>query len=71
MAGEQQPSLFISSRLVKDITEDKSATFKETDNQYVFETKTRYQNNKMFPYQEITIKQKRFSSSQCKSHGLR
>ncbi|WP_108671720.1 LolA family protein [Peribacillus acanthi] len=49
---------YLYESLVKDIIEDKSSTFKSTDKHYVFETKTRYQNNKMLPYQEITINKK-------------
>ncbi|WP_153126765.1 LolA family protein [Peribacillus tepidiphilus] len=49
---------YLYESLVKDIIDDKSASFKATDKHYVFETKTRYQNNKMLPYQEITINKK-------------
>lgn len=49
---------YLYESLVKDITEDKEAKFKATDKYYVFETKTRYQNNKMLPYQEITLDKK-------------
>lgn len=49
---------YLYESLVKDITEDKEAKFTATDKNYVFETKTRYQNNKMLPYQEITIDKK-------------
>jgi len=49
---------YLYESLVKDIAEDKEAKFKATDKHYVFETKTRYQNNKMLPYQEITIDKK-------------
>lgn len=52
---ENSSQAYLYESLVKDITEDKSATYKETDKHFVFETKTRYQNNKMLPYQEITI----------------
>lgn len=53
---ENSSQAYLYESLIKDITDDQSATFKEKDNQYVFETKTRYQNNKMLPYQEITLK---------------
>ncbi|MDQ0221328.1 outer membrane lipoprotein carrier protein LolA [Peribacillus cavernae] len=52
---------YLYESLVKDISEDKSATFKSTDKHYVFETKTRYQNNKMLPFQEITLNKKDLS----------
>ena len=58
---ENSSQAYLFESLVKDITEDKSATYKETDKHYVFETKTRYQNNKMLPYQEITINKKDLS----------
>ncbi|MET3698556.1 outer membrane lipoprotein-sorting protein [Bacillus oleivorans] len=51
--NSSQPYLYES--LVQDIMEDPEATFKETEKHYVFETKTRYQNNKMLPMQEITL----------------
>ncbi|MBS4175486.1 outer membrane lipoprotein carrier protein LolA [Bacillus sp. FJAT-49736] len=46
---------YLYESLVKDILQDKSAKFKTTKNTYVFETKTRYQNNKMLPVQEISF----------------
>lgn len=46
---------YLYESLVKDILQDKNAKFKVTKNTYVFETKTRYQNNKMLPYQEISF----------------
>lgn len=54
--NSSQPYLYES--LVQDIMEDPEATFKETEEHYVFETKTRYQNNKMLPMQEITLSKK-------------
>ncbi|MBW8350120.1 outer membrane lipoprotein carrier protein LolA [Bacillus sp. IITD106] len=47
---------YLYESLVKDIKEDKEAKFKSTKDHYVFETKTRYQNSKMLPTQEITFK---------------
>ncbi len=47
---------YLYESLVKDIVEDKEAKFTATKDHYVFETKTRYQNNQMLPTQEITIK---------------
>ncbi|MBT2689203.1 outer membrane lipoprotein carrier protein LolA [Bacillus sp. ISL-47] len=47
---------YLYESLVKDIIEDKEAKFSATKDHYVFETKTRYQNNQMLPVQEITLK---------------
>lgn len=47
---------YLYESLVKDIVEDKEAKFSATKDHYVFETKTRYQNNQMLPVQEITLK---------------
>lgn len=49
---------YLYESLVKDIMEDPNATFKATENQYVFETKTRYQNSKMLPFQEVILNKK-------------
>ncbi|MCQ6276957.1 outer membrane lipoprotein carrier protein LolA [Bacillus sp. V3B] len=49
---------YLYESLVKDIIEDKEAKFTATKDHYVFETKTRYQNSKMLPYQEITLNKK-------------
>jgi outer membrane lipoprotein-sorting protein len=49
---------YLYESLVKDIDEDKEAKFTSTKDHYVFETKTRYQNHKMLPYQEITLNKK-------------
>ncbi|MGG1290855.1 outer membrane lipoprotein carrier protein LolA [Bacillus smithii] len=49
---------YLYESLVKDILEDKEANFKETKNHYVFETKTRYQNKQILPYQEIVFNKK-------------
>ncbi|PLT27960.1 LolA family protein [Peribacillus deserti] len=46
---------YLYESLVKDVMEDKTAVFKSTKKHFVFETKTRYQNNKMLPYQVITF----------------
>lgn len=46
---------YLYESLVKDILDDKDAKFKATKDHYVFETKTRYQNNKILPSQEITF----------------
>ncbi len=55
---ENSSQAYLYESLVKDIQEDKSAKFKATDKYYVFDTKTRYQNNKMLPTQEITLNKK-------------
>ncbi|MBP3040192.1 outer membrane lipoprotein carrier protein LolA [Bacillaceae bacterium Marseille-Q3522] len=49
---------YLYQSLVRDILEDKDAKFTATKDAYVFETKTRYQNNKMLPFQEITLDKK-------------
>ena len=54
--NSSQPYLYES--LIKDLMEDKDAKLSETDTHYVFETKTRYQYNKMLPLQEITFDKK-------------
>ncbi|VEF49464.1 putative lipoprotein [Bacillus freudenreichii] len=51
---------YLFESLVKDVLDDKEAKFKETKEHYVFETKTRYQNNKMLPTQEVTFKKRSF-----------
>ncbi|CQR48270.1 Sporulation protein YdcC [Paraliobacillus sp. PM-2] len=57
--NSSQPYLYQS--LVSDILNDKDATFKTTENYYVFETKTNYQNNTTLPYQEIYFDKKQFT----------
>ncbi|MBB6447667.1 LolA family protein [Bacillus benzoevorans] len=49
---------YLFESLAMDIIEDKEAKFTATKDHYVFETKTRYQNNRMLPYQEITLSKK-------------
>lgn len=49
---------YLYESIVKDIIEDKEAKFKTTEKHYIFETKTRYQNSKMLPYQEVTLAKK-------------
>lgn len=58
---ENSSQAYLYESLVKDIEEDKDAQFKATDKHYIFETKTRYQNNKMLPTQEITLNKKDLS----------
>ena len=49
---------YLYESLVQDVLEDQEAKFKSTKEHYIFETKTRYQNNKMLPTQEITFHRK-------------
>lgn len=49
---------YLYESLVKDVMEDKEAKFKETKEHYVFETKTRYQNSKVLPMQEVIFAKK-------------
>lgn len=49
---------YLYESLITDILEDKQAKFSATKEHYVFETKTRYQNNKMLPIQEIKLSKK-------------
>lgn len=51
-----QPYLYHS--LMADIFNDSEAILTTTDNYYVFETKTNYQNNNTLPYQEIYLDKK-------------
>lgn len=53
---ENSSQAYLYESLIEDIIADKEAKFSSTKEHYVFETKTRYQNNKMLPYQEITFK---------------
>ena len=46
---------YLYESLIKDIVADKEAKFSSTKDHYVFETKTRYQNNSMLPFQEIKL----------------
>ncbi|RFU67386.1 outer membrane lipoprotein carrier protein LolA [Peribacillus saganii] len=58
---ENSSQAYLYESLVQDIIEDKNLMFKATEKHYVFETKTRYQNNKMLPVQEITLNKKDLS----------
>lgn len=57
---------YLYESLIQDIIEDKDAKFTSTKDQYVFETKTRYQNNKMLPIQEIVLNKKDLSPASVK-----
>ncbi|WP_312099121.1 outer membrane lipoprotein carrier protein LolA [Niallia sp.] len=58
---ENSSQAYLYESLVKDIEEDNDVKFSATDKYYVFETKTRYQNNKMLPTQEIAFSKKDLS----------
>lgn len=51
----QSSQAYLYESLVKDITKDKEAKFKETDEAYVFEVKTNYSNKEALPMQEIAF----------------
>ena len=63
---ENSSQAYLYESLIKDILEDKEAKFTATKEDYVFETKTRYQNNKMLPLQEITLSKKDLSPKSVK-----
>ncbi|OKL36466.1 LolA family protein [Domibacillus mangrovi] len=52
---ENSSQSYLFESLAADIKADGEATFKETAKHYVFETKTRYTNNKILPRQQITF----------------
>ncbi|MCZ0702687.1 outer membrane lipoprotein-sorting protein [Natronobacillus azotifigens] len=52
-SNNSQPYLYHS--LVSDIFNDDEAIFTSTEDYYVFETRTNYQNNNTLPYQEIYL----------------
>lgn len=62
--NSSQPYLYQS--LVQDIIDDPDASFKKTDDHYVFETKTNYQNNNNLPYQEIYFDKKTYTPAMVK-----
>ncbi|PPA70549.1 LolA family protein [Jeotgalibacillus proteolyticus] len=57
---------YLIESLVKDITEDSSSTFAEKDGSYVFESKTRYKHQHMFPMQQIIFDKKTLTPSSVK-----
>jgi outer membrane lipoprotein-sorting protein len=57
---------YLYESLVKDVLEDKDAKFETTKDHYVFETKTRYQNNQMLPTQEIMFNKKDLTPASVK-----
>jgi outer membrane lipoprotein-sorting protein len=52
---ENSSQAYLYESLIRDIMEDKDAKFTSTKDHYIFETKTRYQNNSMLPIQEIQL----------------
>src|SRR5690606_17281840 len=58
---ENSSQAYLFESLVNDIKADPEAKFTATKDQYVFETKTNYKNNKMLPIQEITLNKKDLS----------
>jgi outer membrane lipoprotein-sorting protein len=57
---------YLYESLIKDIVEDKESKFTATKEHYVFETKTRYQNNSMLPIQEIKLNKEDLSPASVK-----
>ncbi|ALC92563.1 sporulation protein [Bacillus sp. FJAT-18017] len=57
---------YLYESLIQDIMNDKTAKFSSTKEYYVFETKTRYQNNHMLPLQEIKLNKKDLSPAVVK-----
>ncbi|MBY0149297.1 outer membrane lipoprotein carrier protein LolA [Neobacillus niacini] len=57
---------YLYESLIKDIVEDKESKFTATKEHYVFETKTRYQNNSMLPIQEIKLNKEDLSPATVK-----
>lgn len=57
---------YLYESLIKDILADKTAKFSTIKDYYVFETKTRYQNNKMLPFQEIKLNKSDLSPASVK-----
>lgn len=56
--NSSQPYLFKS--LVEDVKNDQDASFKASDSNYIFQTKTNYQSNNNLPYQEIYFDKKTY-----------
>lgn len=63
-SNSSQP--YLPESLVKDLVQDKDATFKSTKKGYVFETKTNYTNKQLLPTQEITFNKKALTPSTVK-----
>ncbi|WP_066187462.1 LolA family protein [Gracilibacillus timonensis] len=58
-SNNSQPYLFQS--LIQDIINDSDAQFKTTENYFVFETKTSYENNSNLPFQTIYFDKKTYT----------
>src|SRR5699024_4872725 len=54
--NSSQPYLYQS--VIRDIVEDKEATFTEMDDYYMFETKTNYEHQSNLPYEEVYLDKK-------------
>ncbi|KPH75639.1 MULTISPECIES: LolA family protein [Bacillaceae] len=59
-----QPYLYQS--LIEDIAGDEEATFKSTENSYIFKTKTNYQSNNNLPFQEVHFDKKTYTPTLVK-----
>lgn len=57
--NSSQPYLYKS--LVSDVMQDEDASFKTTDSEYIFQTKTNYKSNNNLPYQEIHFDKKTYT----------
>ncbi|TFE01978.1 LolA family protein [Jeotgalibacillus salarius] len=57
---------YLAESLVKDIQEDKEAVFTEKEGQYVFDTKTRYKHQHMFPLQQVIFDKKTLAPTDVK-----
>ncbi|MDQ0232499.1 outer membrane lipoprotein-sorting protein [Metabacillus malikii] len=57
---------YLYESLIQDIVNDPETKFTASETNYVFETKTNYQNNKMLPTQEITFNKKDLSPATVK-----
>ena len=55
---ENSSQAYLYESLVNDIITDDEASFSATEDHYVFQTKTNYQNNKTLPKQEIILSKK-------------
>ncbi|WP_335872370.1 LolA family protein [Bacillus sp. 2205SS5-2] len=63
---ENSSQAYLYESLIQDILEDKEAKFSETEDYYVYETKTRYKNNQMLPIQEISFHKKNLAPASVK-----
>ncbi|MCI2255923.1 outer membrane lipoprotein carrier protein LolA [Domibacillus sp. PGB-M46] len=63
---ENSSQSYLFESLAADIQADGEAVFKETEDYYVFQTKTRYTNSQMLPKQEISFHKKNFTPALVK-----